>query len=108
MIELQTDESLVSFKDFIVQVKYASFEGFSSTAVANSGAFEEVRSHIQHMYGGVTAAENITSFWVESQHVSQPTAFRFGIATITEPPAPHLAASRTEPQVFLITEQIHF
>jgi hypothetical protein len=51
---LAGDVSFVSFQDFFRGVKSASFEGFSLKAVQNEGAFEDMRSHILRMYGGVT------------------------------------------------------
>jgi hypothetical protein len=80
-------------------VKSASFEGFSLKAVRNKGAFEEMRSHILQMYGGVTV-KDVTSFFFEGNHVDciaikeQPTVFHFGIQHIEEPPI-HVASPDT-------------
>jgi hypothetical protein len=89
--ELAGNVSFVSFQDFFRGVKSTPFEGFSLKAVQNERAFEDMRSHILQMYGGVTL-ENVTSFFFEGQHVDciaikeQPTAFQFGIKHIEEPP----------------------
>lgn len=87
-----TGISFVSFPDFLKQVEGAKFDDYVHNGVQSKEAFEEMRTHILGMYGGVTVVKDVTSFMFELLHgdciviKEQPSVFKLGIKEIDLPP----------------------
>lgn len=81
--------TFVSFKKFMQQVKHARFEDYKGGKLQCEMDFEDMKTHIQRMYDGVT---DVTSFIRDNEYVDcisvyeQPTVRELGIHTIARPP----------------------